>query len=940
MAKEDEKVLYLLDAFALIYRAYFAFSRNPITNSKGMNTSAMYGFTNTLLDLMHKENPSHIAVVFDSMEQKTDRAVEHEFYKANREKMPEDIAVSIPIIKEIIRGFDIPILEEAGFEADDIIGTLAKKAEEHGYKVYMVTPDKDFGQLVSDNIFMYKPSYMGKPREILGIPEVLAKWDIERIDQVIDVLGMSGDAVDNIPGIPGVGDKTAAKLLKQFGSMEEMYKRTDELKGKLKEKVEANQEQALISKKLATIIIDAPVEVEEDKLVISKPDEEKLKALFAELEFRTMGKRVFGDDYTVNQQEAPSKGDQMDLFGAAIPKNKDTPTQQIETTDHGKTLENTKHEYLLVDTPEKRKDLIAKIAKSKSFCFDSETTGIDANNCELVGLSFSIKPGEAWYVPVSTDQKEAMALVAEFKAVLEDPKIEKVGQNLKYDITVLKWYNVEVQGELFDTMIAHYLIDPDSSHKMDRLAENFLGYSPVSIESLIGKKGKNQGTMRDVPLDKIVAYASEDADITLQLKEKFEPVLKENAFDELYKNVEAPLVYVLADIEKEGVAVDTQFLADYSKELEGDISKVQEQVFDLAGTSFNLDSPKQMGTVLFDKLEIPYKGKKTKTGQYSTNEEILNKLAPEHEIAKHILEYREMTKLKSTYVDALPTFINPKTNRIHSHFLQTVAATGRLSSNNPNLQNIPIRTERGRRIRKAFIPRDKDHVLLSADYSQIELRLVADISKDEAMLSAFTNGEDIHTATAAKVYGITNEEVTREMRGNAKMVNFGIIYGISAFGLSQRAGISRTEAAEIIENYFKQYPGIKKYMGDSVEFAKQHGYAITLGGRRRYLKDIHSANATVRGYAERNAINTPIQGSAADMIKSAMINVREAFAKHKFQSVMTLQVHDELVFDVHHTELEKVKTVVEECMQNIPSLKLTVPIVVEMGEGQNWLEAH
>lgn len=939
MASPDpnDKRLFLLDAFALIYRSYFAFSRNPITNSKGVNTSAVYGFTNTLLDLINKENPSHIAVVFDSMEQKTDRAVEHEFYKANREKMPEDIANAIPIIKELLKGFQIPTLELAGYEADDIIGTLAKKAEQEGYTTYMVTPDKDFGQLVSGNIFMYIPARSGKPVEIMGVQEVLDKWDIERIDQVIDMLGMSGDSADNIPGIPGVGPKTAVKLLKDYGSMENLYEHTDKLKGKLKERVEENKEQAFISKQLATIIIDAPVDLNEDDLLRSEPDKEILGDLFAELEFRTIGKRVLGDEFTVNQEVSPPVNGQLDLFSQPTGSH-DAPGDVVQVEEVGKTIENTEHNYLVVNTDEAIFDLIKRLENSKSFCFDTETTSVDANNCELVGMSFSLKAGEAYYVPVSNNQDEAKALVQKFKSVLEDENIEKIGQNLKYDIVVLMWYDVQVKGSIFDTMLAHYLIDPDSSHKMDRLAENFLGYTPVDIESLIGKKGKNQGSMRDVPLDKIKEYASEDADITLQLKEKFAPMIKEEGLDKLFYEVETPLVNVLAGMEKEGVALDKGFLEDYSKELNTDILDLREKVFEIAGEEFNMDSPKQLGTILFDKLEIPYSGKKTKTGQYSTNEEKLSKLAGEHEIVNYILDYRELTKLKSTYVDALPNAINPKTGRVHSSFLQTVAATGRLSSNNPNLQNIPIRTEKGRRVRKAFIPRDENYVILSADYSQIELRLVADISKDQAMLSAFKDGQDIHASTAAKLYKVKLDEVSRDMRSNAKMVNFGIIYGISAFGLSQRAGIPRKEAAQLIEDYFKEFPGIKKYMSDSVEFAKENGYAKTLLGRKRYLRDINSRNATVRGYAERNAINSPIQGTAADMIKIAMVNLHKELSTKNWKSKLTLQVHDELVLDAHKDEVDELKAIVEKSMKN--SLDLEVPILVEMGTGDNWLEAH
>ncbi|MEX2589629.1 MAG: DNA polymerase I, partial [Chitinophagales bacterium] len=724
-------------------------------------------------------------------------------------------------------------------------------------------------------------------REILGIKEVKEKWDIDRIDQVIDMLGMSGDSSDNIPGIPGVGPKTAVKFLKEYGSMEALYEHTDELKGKLKERVEENKEQAFVSKQLATIIIDAPVDLDEEDVTRSEPNKKLLEELFTELEFRALGKRILGDDFSVNTEKKVNKTGQLDLFSQNEGSN-NPPVDELKPDNGGKHIENTDHKYHLVESDSAIEKLIALLEKSKGFCFDTETTSLDANNCELVGLSFSIKAKEAYYVPVPEDQDKAKALLKKFKAVFEDEKIEKTGQNLKYDIVVLMWYDVFVKGSLFDTMLAHYLLDPDSSHKMDRLAENFLGYSPVDIESLIGKKGKNQGSMRDVPLEKIKEYASEDADITLQLREKFEPMIKEEGMDKLFHEIETPLVRVLAEMEKEGVALDTDFLKKYSETLNTDILKHREKVFELAGTEFNMDSPKQLGTVLFDKMEIPYTGKKTKTGQYSTNEEKLSKLANEHEIVEYILDYRELTKLKSTYVDALPNAINPKTGRVHSHFLQTVTATGRLSSNNPNLQNIPIRTERGRKVRQAFIPRSEEYVIMAADYSQIELRLVADISGDEAMLNAFKEGQDIHASTAAKLYKVPLEEVTRKMRGNAKMVNFGIIYGISAYGLSQRANIPRREAAQMIEDYFKEYPGIKKYMTESVEFAKKNGYAKTLMGRKRYLRDIDSRNATVRGFAERNAINTPIQGSAADMIKIAMVALHKELAQKNWKSKLTL----------------------------------------------------
>jgi DNA polymerase I len=968
-----DKRLFLLDAYALIYRAYFALSKNPIHNSKGLNTSAIFGFTNTLVDLMQKEKPTHIAVVFDKG--KPDRTIEHEFYKANRQETPEDIITSEPYIRAIIEALDIPIIELEGYEADDLIGTIAKKAEQHSYTTYMVTPDKDFGQLVSDKIFIWKPPYMGRPYEVLGVKEVCERWQIDDVKKVIDILGLMGDAVDNIPGIPGVGEKTAIKLVNEFGSVENLLANTDKLTGKLKERVEENKELAVISKKLATIVIDAPVEVEEEKLVITAPHKEQLTALFSELEFRTLGKRILGDEFSVNQPAAKktSAGQSYDMFsvqstdhrpqttvgktgnplspleggerkqgadagGETLPRPIAIGTKGELEGVSGKNISNTPHEYTLTDSAEKRKTLIEQLLLQKEFCFDTETTSVDATNCDIVGLSFSFEKHKGYYIPFPDNHAEAKKILHEFKTVFESKHILKIGQNIKFDIIVLKGYEIEVEGAMFDTMIAHFLLDAETRHNMNVLAENYLGYSPVSIETLIGKKGKNQGSMRDVELEQIKEYAVEDADITLQLKEIFAPKIIVEGYSELFHEIETPLIKTLADMEFEGVKVDVDYLNAYSKELERDSRAAQLKVFEIAGVQFNLDSPKQLGDVLFEKMKIPYEGKKTKTGQYATGEEVLSKLAYEHDIARLIQDYRELVKLKSTYVDALPALVNPKTKRIHTTFNQTIAATGRLSSVNPNLQNIPIRTENGRKVRKAFIPRNDDYVILSADYSQIELRLVAAISKDEAMLEAFNNDLDIHLATAAKVYGVPLEEVTKEMRSNAKMVNFGIIYGISAFGLSQRSTLSRTEAKEIIENYFKTYPGIKKYMDDAVLLAKEKGYAETLKGRKRKLPDIKSANHTVRGFAERNAINTPIQGTAADMIKIAMNRIHAEFAQHNFKSRMTLQVHDELVFDAHKDEVATIKPIIEHCMKT--ALELPVPIKVEMGVGNDWLEAH
>lgn len=937
------KKLFLLDGMALIYRAHFALSKTPRFTSGGLNTSAVMGFTNTLLDVLKKEKPTHMAVVFDT-EAPTERHTDFAAYKAHREQMPEDLSAALPYIIKVILGFNIPVITADGYEADDIIGTLAKKAEQKGYKVYCMTPDKDFAQLVSENIFIYKPARMGNEVEVMGVPEVLAKWEIERPEQVIDILGLWGDAVDGIPGIPGVGEKTAKTLIKQYGSVEGIIANSHELKGKLKENIEAHAEQGLLSKKLATINLNSPVELDEDGLEMCEPSRELLEPLFAELEFRTLGRRVFGDDFSITEIKAVSAGTQIDLFGAPIAEGRTTLTVDIQDIKEpafetaAKNINNVPHEYHLADTREKRAELIALLKQQKSFCFDTETTGTDANDSEMVGLSFSIKAGQGWYVPVPHDQQATKAIVTEFKDVMEDPAIGKIGQNLKFDILMLKWYDVGVRGDLFDTMMAHYIIDPDTRHNMDILSENYLGYKPVSITELIGPKGKNQGTMRDVEIEKIKDYASEDADITLQLKEVFEPKIQQVGAEELLHKIENPLIYVLADIEHEGVRIDHNTLKDFSKELEGDIAKLEKTVYEKAGVRFNIASPKQLGEVLFEKLLLDPKAKKTKTGQYQTGEDVLLALASKSDIVRDILDYRQLQKLKSTYVDALPQMVNRKTGRVHTSYNQAVAATGRLSSTNPNLQNIPIRTERGREVRKAFIPRDDNHIIVSADYSQIELRIIAEISKDANMMEAFVKGIDIHTATAANVYGVGVDEVDSTQRRNAKAVNFGIIYGQSAFGLSQNLGIPRKEAAEIIENYFQQFPGIKQYMSDTMNFARENGYVTTLMGRRRYLRDINSGNATVRGFAERNAINAPIQGSAADMIKIAMINIHKEFKDRKLDSRMTMQVHDELVFDVPKHELEIVKPIIMDKMKN--AIKTTVPIIVEIGTGVNWLEAH
>ncbi len=936
------KKLFLLDGMALIYRAHFALSKTPRFTSGGLNTSAVMGFTNTLLDVLKKEKPTHMAVVFDT-EAPTDRHIEYEKYKAHREAMPEDLSKAMPYVFKVILGFNIPLITSDGYEADDIIGTLAKKAEKQGYEVYCMTPDKDFAQLVSENIKIYKPARMGNEMEIMGVKEVCAKWEIEHVEQVIDILGLWGDAVDGIPGIPGVGEKTAKTLIKQYGSMENIFEHTHELKGKLKENLEQFKEQGLLSKRLATINLNVPVELDEAGLEMCAPSKDLLEPLFAELEFRTLGRRVFGDDFSITEMKSVSI--QTDLFGNPVATGRTTMTVDIadigepETpTIAAKNIDNVPHEYYLADTVETRAQLINTLKQQTSFCFDTETTGTDANFCELVGLSFSIKAGQGWYVPIPADQAEAKSIVAEFKGIMEDTSISKIGQNLKFDILMFKWYDVQVKGSLFDTMMAHYILDPDTRHGMDVLSENYLGYKPVSITALIGPKGKNQGNMRDVEIEKIKDYAAEDADVTLQLKEVFEPKLKQVEAEKLIHEIEHPLIYVLADMEYEGVKIDHNTLAEFSKELEIDIAKLEKIVYEKAGVRFNIASPKQLGEVLFEKLMLDPKAKKTKTGQYQTGEDVLLSLAVKSDIVRDILDYRQLQKLKSTYVDALPQMVNTKTGRVHTSYNQAIAATGRLSSTNPNLQNIPIRTERGREVRKAFIPRDSGHTIVSADYSQIELRIIAEISKDVNMMEAFTKNLDIHTATAAKVYGLELHEVDGNQRRNAKAVNFGIIYGQSAFGLSQSLGIPRKEAADIIENYFAQYPGIKQYMSDTMNFARENGYVCTLMGRRRYLRDINSANATIRGFAERNAINAPIQGSAADMIKIAMINIHKEFCAQKLNARMTMQVHDELIFDVPNDEVEIVKPIIMENMKN--AIKTEVPIMVEIGVGANWLEAH
>ncbi|MEO6232206.1 MAG: DNA polymerase I [Ferruginibacter sp.] len=953
-----QKKLFLLDAYALVFRAYYALIRNPRITSKGRNTNAQFGFTNTLVDLINNQKPTHMAVCFDT-HAPTERHTDFADYKANRQETPEDISAAIPDIIRIIEAMNIPVVAVDGYEADDVIGALAKQAEKVGYEVFMVTPDKDYGQLVSENIKIYKPPYQGGTIEIMGPQEVCAKWGIKRVSQVIDILGLMGDAVDNIPGIKGVGEKTAAKLLDQYDTLENILDNAENIKGSMGEKIKAGKEMAILSKKLATIITDVPTEFHEENFRIKEMSREALKEIFIELEFRALSKRVLGEEVGLpsgvaeegNESVASkSANGQLDLFGNAVATAEKKPVADIATVDNftndtdilvaDKNIHNTPHNYILADTPELIRELQGKLSAQLETSFDTETTGIDANEAELVGLSFSFIPGEGYYVPCPADRAACMAVLDNFIEFFNDEKRVWVGQNIKYDMLILKWYDIELKGNIFDTMLAHYVIEPDGKSNMDALSAKYLGYEPVSITELIGKKGKGQGTMRDVELDKIKEYAAEDADITLQLKNAFLPQLTARAVDKVFYEVENPLVKVLTDMEFEGIRIDEQFLKDYSKQLEVEAKTSEESVYEQAGVRFNLASPKQLGEVLFEKLKLDPKAKKTKTGQYATGEDVLAKLAGNNKICDDILTFRELTKLKNTYIDALPQLINKKTGRVHTSYAQAVAVTGRLSSTNPNLQNIPVRTERGREIRKAFIPRDENHVLISADYSQIELRIVAAISGDVNMCEAFKTGKDIHTATAAKVFNVEETEVTKEMRYKAKSVNFGIIYGQGAFGLAENLGIPRSEAKEIIDNYKKQFPNIQKYMDDTINFAKETGYVETLMGRKRWLKDINSANFTVRGFAERNAINSPIQGSAADMIKLAMIKIHKEFKRLNLKSKMLLQVHDELVFDAHKDEVEQIKPLILECMQSALALPNEVPTDAELGVGENWLEAH
>ncbi len=945
----DQKRLFLVDAYALIFRGYYAFIKNPRINSKGEDTSAIMGFMNSLLDVIKRERPDHLAVCFDKGGS-ADRIEMYEAYKANRDETPEGIKTAVPYIHEILKAMHIPIMVKEGYEADDVIGTLSRQAEKEGYKVFMVTPDKDFAQLVTDNIFMYRPVF-GGGYETWGIPEVQKKFEVTNPLQVIDFLGMMGDSSDNIPGLPGVGEKTAKKFLAQFGSMEGLLANTDQLKGKMKEKVEANGELGLLSKKLATIMLDVPVDFDAKDFELDHPDVEKVKRIFQDLEFRRLTEnflKTFSAEATAPTPEVSEKKEipkvtpkeqksagagQFSLFGGDDSSNTESVSEYTR-----KTSETTSHFYQSIASGMATQLFVKNLLNQSSVCFDTETTGLNPLTAELVGIAFSWEAGKGFYVPFPEDRNEAQDLIDIFRPFFENENIEKIGQNLKYDIKVLAKYNVEVKGKLFDTMLAHYLINPDMRHNMDVLAETYLNYTPISITELIGKKGKNQLSMREVPLDKQTEYAVEDADITLQLKEHFEKELSEANTQKLFDEIEVPLLRVLANMELEGINLDKDFLNSLSEELNTDIANLEKSIYEAAGEEFNIASPKQLGVILFEKMKLVDKPKKTKTGQYSTAEDVLSYLAKDHEIIQNILDFRGLSKLKSTYVDALPQQVEERTGRVHTDYMQTVAATGRLSSNNPNLQNIPIRTERGRQVRKAFIPRNDDYTLLAADYSQIELRIIAALSEEETMIEAFKNGEDIHASTASKVFNVPIAEVTREQRSNAKTVNFGIIYGVSAFGLSNQTNLTRSESKELIDTYYATYPKLRDYIQDQVDFARDHGYVQTVLGRRRYLKDINSRNAVVRGAAERNAVNAPIQGSAADIIKIAMINIHKKLQSDNYKSKMLLQVHDELVFDVYKPELESLKKLIKTEMEN--AYQLSVPLDVDLDIGDNWLEAH
>ena len=942
---EKQKRLFLLDAYALIFRGYYAFIKNPRINSQGLDTSAILGFTNSLLDVIKRERPDHLAVCFDKGGS-TDRVEIFPEYKANRDETPEGIKIAVPYIYKLLEAMHIPVIVKEGYEADDIIGTLAKKAEKEGYKTFMVTPDKDFAQLVSPNIFMYRPMF-GGGYETWGVEEVKAKFEVKDPIQVIDFLGMKGDAVDNIPGLPGVGDKTAKKFINLYGSMEGLIKNTQELKGKMKEKVEANAELGLLSKKLATILLDVPVEFDAKYFEMESPDQEKVAAIFQELEFRRLMEnfnKTFNNKAKEESQtqitkqvkpikKTPSAGTgQFSLF--------DVPTEEINNVAPYKrqNIKTVSHFYQFIDKDLAFELFLNQLYKQKSVCFDTETTNLNALKAELIGIAFSWESGKGFYIPFPQNKLKAQTLIEKLRPFFENTSIEKIGQNLKYDLKVLRKYNISVEGPLFDTMIAHYLINPDMRHNLNILAETYLNYSPLAIEELIGKKGKNQKSMAEVGIKDITEYAVEDADITFQLAQHFKKEMSNTNTLNLFNNIEIPLIKVLAAMELEGICLDINFLKGLSTDLDKDIKHLEESIYQEAGEVFNIASPKQLGLILFEKLNLVDKPKKTKTGQYSTSEDVLSFLAKDNEIIRNILEYRGLAKLKSTYVDALPEQVLEDTGRIHTEYLQTVASTGRLSSINPNMQNIPIRTNRGREIRKAFIARNKDYILLAADYSQIELRVIAALSNEDTMIEAFNNGEDIHASTASRVFNVPLSDVTREQRSNAKTVNFGIIYGVSAFGLSNQTNLNRTESKTLIDAYYATYPKLRDYMTNQVNFARDNGYVKTISDRRRYLKDINSRNGIVRGAAERNAVNAPIQGSAADIIKIAMIGIYNKLEKEGYKTKMLLQVHDELVFDVFKPELETIKKLIKLEMEN--AYELIVPLNVGIDVGENWLEAH
>ncbi|MFQ3576203.1 MAG: DNA polymerase I [Cytophagales bacterium] len=934
------KKLFLLDALALIYRAHFALSKSPRINSKGENTNASFGFTNTLLEVLQKEKPTHIAVVFDS-HAPTFRHEQFEAYKAHREEQPEDITSNLPHIKEIIAGFGIPVLEKDGYEADDVIGTLAKMASKKDFITYMMTSDKDYGQLVEENIFIYRPAFMGKGPEVLDIEKVKEKFNIQHVDQVRDILGLMGDASDNIPGIPGIGEKTAQKFVDEYGSVENLIANADKLTGKMKENVINFAQQGIMSKELATIHVNVPIEFDEEALKYTGPVKEKLEPILDRLEFRTIKKRLFGEENSsgTSSNKSQSNNGQLSMFSETPDSGVTSTAVNTYQEESSKDNINTVvYDYRILESIDEMKALAFHLSRQKEFCFDTETDSTDSLNAELVGMSFCFEEKTAYYIHFDGNSSRTEIILSIFSPIFENPGIMKIGQNIKYDLQVLKNYGINLKGQLFDTMLAHYLIDPDTRHNMDVLAENYLNYTPISIEELIGKKGKSQGNMKDLSAEEIFIYAAEDADITYRLKNIFEPQLSQNQLNSLFEEIETPLIKVLADMEAEGITIDTNALKEISAELEKEIILSEQKIYEIAGLKFNIASPKQLGEVLFEKLKLDPKAKKTKTGQYATGEEVLSKLAYEHPIVNHILEYREFQKLKSTYVDALPQLISTKDGRVHTSFNQAVAATGRLSSTNPNLQNIPIRTDRGKEIRKAFVPRNEEYTILSADYSQIELRIMAAFSQDPAMIEAFHNGIDIHAATASKVYGVDLKDVNSEMRRKAKMVNFGIIYGITPFGLSQRLDIPKKEAADIIDAYFNQFSKVKTYMDSCINQAREQGFVTTITGRRRYLRDINSSNFTLRGFAERNAINAPIQGSAADLIKKSMIDIHQELTKRNTKTKMLLQVHDELLFDLHKDEKDELMPMIENAMKN--AIKIGVPLEVGMGIGENWLVAH